>query len=64
MVSASIILPTTLGQGGCNCSHQKYLFCILIHISVQSENKSVQVVPQILQSVQEMLLEIWKSTVF
>ena len=64
MASASIIQPIKLEQGSCNCSHQYYQLCILIYISVLSKNKWVQVFPQILQSVQEMLLEIWKSTVF
>ena len=40
------------------------LICILICIPVQSKNKSVQFVPQILQSVQNMLLEIWTSIFF
>ena len=30
---------------------------------MQSKKKSLQLLPQILQSLQEMLLEIWKSTV-
>ena len=47
MVSASIILPPKLEQNGCNCSHQKYQFCILIYISVQSKKKSGQVGPHI-----------------
>ena len=42
MVSASIILPTKLEKGSCNCSQQKYQFFILIsYLCVKSEQVSV-----------------------
>ena len=60
----TILLSIKSQLGGCNCSNKKLRFQFIIFSPLQSKNQSVQLVPEILQSAQEMLSEFWKSTVF